>query len=182
MCNSISPTVLHQREKDRSISLRHPGCAGLVYAQKILAVHHYCCWFELKIVSLAKRLLEINKPRNLCTLYYQHTQKKKTLRNLEKPYLHKELLNEGGFAHWCRLTWRASDILSNASELVPCVEDAVSHWSCIQIALSEHSLLRCLFCPSSQAGIYKASQCLSPWDSCNLWQPFSQAQRNQIRL
>lgn len=27
-------------------------------------------------------------------------------------------------------------------------------------------------CPSSQWGIYKASQCLAPWDSCNLWQPF----------
>ena len=26
--NSISPMVLHQREADRSISLRHPGCAG----------------------------------------------------------------------------------------------------------------------------------------------------------
>lgn len=46
-----------------------------------------------------------------------------------------------------RLTWQASHILSNASELVPWVEDAVSHWSRIQIALSEHSLLHCLFVP-----------------------------------
>lgn len=40
MCNSISPAVLHQREAHRSISLRHPGCAGLVYAHKILAAQH----------------------------------------------------------------------------------------------------------------------------------------------
>lgn len=33
MCNSISPTVLHQREADKSISWRHPGCVHWVYAR-----------------------------------------------------------------------------------------------------------------------------------------------------
>jgi len=67
MCDSISPLVLHQREADRSISLRYPGCAGLVNAQKILAAHHSCCCFELTKVSLTKGLLGISKPRHLCT-------------------------------------------------------------------------------------------------------------------
>lgn len=96
MCNSISPMVLHQREADRSISLRHPGCAGLVYAQKILAANHYCCWFELKIISLVKRLLWMNKPRNYCTTKTVQFLIRNSPRDIEKSFLRKEWLDEEG--------------------------------------------------------------------------------------
>ena len=118
--------------------------AWSMHAQKILASHPYCCWFELKEGSLTKILLGINTPGNQCT-----TDTKEFL--LSNPYPPKVWLNEEGFqlteCRVSRLIWQASHILSNASELLPCVEDAVSHWSCIQITLSEHSLIRCLFVP-----------------------------------
>lgn len=68
MCNSISPRVLHQREADRSISLRHPGCAhGRGACTQDIGSTSLAPLVWIK-VSLTKGLLGINKPRNLGTI------------------------------------------------------------------------------------------------------------------
>ena len=128
----LVPRFLHQREADRSISLRHLGCAGLVHAQKILAAHHSCCWFKLNVVFLAKILLRMNKPRNFCITNTERFLLKYPLPSSKNYRIYTK---SGWMRRVCGLmqmesrasclTWQASDVRSNASKLVPCFEDAV---------------------------------------------------------
>lgn len=82
--NSISPTVLNQREADRYISLRHPGCADLANTTEDIGSTSLVLLVCIK-VSLTKGLLGVNKPRNT---------KDFPLNTLINPYL-TDLLHTG---------------------------------------------------------------------------------------